>query len=323
MSLFEKQPEEFYLRYLADHRPPRLPQEPPMAVGSAFDAYVKSTLAYDLFGTAMPADLEFSPIFEAQVEPQNRDFGLKAGKHVWKSYKFCGAYDDLLALLQKSVEPPRFEFTLTGKIGEAPFLGKPDLHFTPDLGHGPFHCTFDWKVKGYCSKYGASPSKGYGTCLDCFVAEKPSRSHGKEHAKFLAMDFHGMAINSGYLEFCNTEYADQLTLYGWLLGEKVGDENVVVGIEEVVAKFMGEGQTPRLRYARHRARVKGEYQKALFKRVQRCWKAVASGHVFTDMSREDNDARCEVLEQMSVGLATDGSEDADWFSEVTRPQFRR
>ena len=323
MSLWEKQPEEFYLRYLAQRRPPRLPQEPPMAVGSAFDAYVKSTLAAALFGRDMSDQFEFGTIFESQVEPQNRDFALKAGKHVWKCYKLCGAYDDLLALLQKSVTPPRFEFSVEGKIGEAPFLGKPDLQFAPDLGNGPFDCIFDWKVKGYCSKYGASPSQGYQVCLDGFKATKPSRSHGKEHAKYMAMDFRGMTINAGYMEFCNREYADQLTLYGWLLGEKVGDENVVLGIEETVAKFMGEGQTPQLRYARHRGRVKADYQEALFARVQACWTAITTGHVFKDMTREENDARCEVLEQMSTGLATDLSDEGQWFNEVTRPQFRR
>jgi hypothetical protein len=323
MSLWEKNPEEYYLRYIADHRPPRLLQEPPMAVGSAFDAYVKSALAYALFGKAMSEQFEFGAIFESQVEPQCRDFALKAGKHVWKSYKFCGAYDDLLTLLQFSVEPPRFEFSVEGLIGEAPFLGKPDLRFVPDLGFGPFHCIFDWKVKGYCSKYGASPSKGYQICLDGYEAAKPSRSHGKEHAKFLAKDFKGMTVNAGYMETCNAEYADQLTLYGWLMGEDVGDESIVLGIEETVAKFMGEGNAPLLRYARHRGHVKGEYQQRLFDRVQRCWKAVSSGHIFTDMSREDNDARCEVLEQMAVGLATDGTDEGEWFNTVTRPQFKR
>lgn len=321
LSLFEKNPEEFYLRYLAEHRPPRLPQEPPMAVGSAFDAEVKSALNADLFGAGSNPQFEFQTIFESQVEPQCRDFALLAGKHVFECYKFCGAYDDLLSLLRKSVEPPRFEFTVEGLVGIAPFLGKPDLRFVPDLGSGPFHCVFDWKVKGYCSKYGASPSKGYEICLDGFASEKPSRSHGKEHAKFLAMDYNGMTINAGYMETCNNEYADQLTLYGWLLGEKVGSE-VVLGIEELVAKYMGD-EPPTLRYARHRGRVKAEYQQALFERVQRCWNAITSGHVFLDMSRADSDARCEVLEQMSVGLATDTSDEGQWMNEVTRPQFRR
>jgi hypothetical protein len=323
MSLCEKQPEEFYLRYLAEHRPPRLPQEPAMAVGASFDAYVKSALNYSLFGSAMSSQFEFGAIFESQVEPQNRDFGLKAGKHVWKCYKLCGAYDDLLALLKQSVEPPRFEFSVEGLIGIAPFLGKPDCRFILDLGEGLLDCVYDWKVKGYCSKYGASPSKGYMICVDGFKADKQSRSHGKSHGMFLETKHRGFPINAGYLETCNDEYADQLTLYGWLLGEKVGDENVVLGIEETVAKFMGEGNKPQLRYARHRARVKAEYQKKLFDRVQSVWERITTGHVFQDMSKEDNDARCAVLEDMAVGLATDNSDDGKWMNEVTRPQFRR
>lgn len=320
MSLCEKQPEEFYLRYMADRRPPRLPQVDAMAVGSAFDAYVKSMLSYALFGRNMSSQFEFGRIFESQVEPQCRDFALKAGKHVFKAYKFCGAYDDLLKLLQQSVEPPRFEFSVEGKIGEAPFLGKPDCRFVLDLGEGRIHCIWDWKVKGYCSKYGASPSKGYMTCLDGFPSTKPSRSHGKEHGMFLAMQDRGLTINAGYMETCNDEYADQLTLYSWLLGERPGDESVILGIEETVAKFLGEGVPPQLRYARHRGRVKGEYQLKLFDRVQSVWQRITSGHIFTDMTKEENDARCAVLEDMSLGLAMDQSEEGQWMNDATRPQ---
>jgi hypothetical protein len=211
---------------------------------------------------------------------------------VFDSYLHTGAYAELLAMLLASREEPRFDFTIKGVIGDqVPFLGKPDLRFVPDLGHGPFHCIFDWKVKGYCSEYGASPSKGYMICLDGFKAEKASRSHGKEHGMFLAMDFRGFTINSGYMEFCNDEYADQLCLYGWLLGEQIGDENVVLGIEELCAKFMGEGNPPTLRYARHRGRVKADYQAKLAERVTTCWQAITSGHVFTAMTRKESDAR--------------------------------
>jgi hypothetical protein len=214
MSLWYKDQDEFYIRYLADHPAPRMPQERPMAVGAGFDAYVKATLHEALFGRGADPQFEFATIFESRVESQNRDFALRAGKHVWKSYKLCGAYHDLLKLLQQSVEPPRFEFKIDGPINGVPFTGKPDCRFVLDCGQGRIHCIYDWKVKGYCSKYGASPSKGYMTCLDAFKTDKPSRSHGKEHGMFLAMDFRGLTINSGYLEFCNDEYADQLCLYG-------------------------------------------------------------------------------------------------------------
>jgi hypothetical protein len=319
LCLFERDPDEFYVTKLADHQAPRLPQEQPAAVGSAFDAYTKSMLAYALFGRAMSAQFEFPAIFESQVEPKNRDFALKAGKHVFRAYKLCGAYDDLLDLLRKSIEPPRFEFTVNGAINSVPFTGKPDVRFILDLGQGRIPCIYDWKVRGYCSKYGASPSKGYAVCLDGFVG-KASRSQGKEHAMYKAMDFRGLTINSGYMEFCNDEYADQLCLYGWLLGEKIGDENTVFGIEELCAKFMGEGNPPTLRYARHRGRIKADYQLRLAERVKACWQAITSGHVFADMTREESDARCQVLEETAVGL--DGNSELEqWFSKMTRPAF--
>ena len=34
MALWEKDPEEHYVKYLSDNRPPRLPQTEPMCVGS-------------------------------------------------------------------------------------------------------------------------------------------------------------------------------------------------------------------------------------------------------------------------------------------------
>jgi len=318
MSLWYKDQDEFYIRYLADHAAPRLPQEQPAAVGSAFDAYVKAQLNWHLYGRVMSPQFEFPAIFESQVEPPNRDFALKAGKHVFKAYKLCGAYDDLLMQLQQSVEPPRFEFKVDGLIEGVPFTGKPDCRFVLDLGQGRVPCIYDWKVRGYCSKYGASPSKGYAVCLDGFRSEKPSRSQGKEHAMYKAMDFRGLTINSGYMEFCNDGYADQLCLYGWLLGERIGDESTVLGIEELCAK---PGNPPTLRYARHRGRVKGDYQQMLAQKVKTCWQAITSGHVFSTLSREDSDARCAVLEEMSVGLMSSGSTLDAWFNDVTRPSF--
>ena len=321
LTLWEKNPEEFYVRYLADHSAPRLPQEPPMAVGSAFDAYVKAAINHVLYGTATPSQFEFGAIFESQVEPQNRDFALKAGKHVFKAYKMCGAFDDLLKLLRQSVEPPRFEFKVDGVIAGAPFTGKPDCRFVLNFGSGLIHCILDWKVRGYCSKYAASPSKGYMLCRDGYKSEKPSRSHGTEHDNYLAYNHRGLTINAGYLEYCNDEYADQLCLYGWLLGEQPGDENVVGMIEEIVSK--PASPLPLLRIANHRARVKADHQQKLLERVGRCWQAVTSGNIFPDLSPEENVGRREVLEEMALSLGKTAGQYDEWFNAVTRPQFKR
>jgi hypothetical protein len=139
----------------------------------------------------------------------------------------------------------------------------------------------------------------------------------KEHTNYLAMNFRGLEINSGYMEGCSKEYADQLCLYGWLLGEKVGDENVVLMLDELVAKYM-DGNPPLLRVANHRGRVSTAHQLALEARVAKCWNTITSGHVFQEMSLEDSKARCEVLDGMSDVLMSDGGKMDNFFMECVR-----
>ena len=320
MTLWEKNPEEFYLRYLAEHPAPRLPQEPPMAVGASFDAYVKSALHVALFGAGNNPKFEFAAIFESQVEAHCRDFARTAGQVVFDAYKLSGSYGDLLALLRQSVESPRFEFKVDGVIAGAPFTGKPDCRFVLDFGLGLVYCILDWKVRGYCSKYATSPSKGYMLCRDGFQSDKPSKSHGTQHTNYLALNHRGLTINVGFMEFCNDEYADQLCLYGWLLGEKPGNENLVGMIEEIVAK--PATPAPTLRVANHRARIKADYQQKLQDRVSRCWEAITSGNIFPDLTPEENACRRDVLEDMALSLGKSAGPYDDWFNEVTRPQLR-
>lgn len=338
LSLWEKDKEEFYIRHLAETRAPRLPQETFMSVGSAFDAYVKSALHERIFGKGADPEFEFQPLFELQVEEHNRDWALGAGKYIFDCYVYSGSFDELLSLLLKSVETPKFESKVEGVInGLVPFTGKPDCRFVLKFDDcDPVRVVLDWKVKGYCSKYGASPSKGYALCRDGYDAiklgvdktkaqplGKQSRSHNTTHDLYLPLVHRGLTINAGYMETCNSEYADQISIYGWLLGEAPGDENVVVWIDEIVGKYMGEDALPLLRVANHRSRVKGEYQTQLLNRAYECWNAITTGHIFGDLSRADSDARCQVLEQMSVGLQSGGSPEEDWFNEVVRKGYRR
>jgi hypothetical protein len=303
-----------------------------MCVGSSFDAYVKSALHATLFGEGSDPVYELRTLFEDQVEPHNRDFAWEAGAYCFRCYKDTGSYDELLKLLEQSEEDPRFECKLEGVIGGAPFLGKPDCRFVLDFGFGRISVVLDWKVKGFCSKYSASPSKGYMLCRDGYKPIpnakgilKTSQSHGKSHKMFMKHDFRGLEINRDYMENCQDEYADQCSLYGWLLGEPVGGDALVF-IDELVSKPTGnalEGEYPLMRVANHRARVKPEYQQKLLDRVTSCWNAVESGHVFTDLNREENDRHMEELDRVAIGLGSDGSAEEDWFNECVRPQFKR
>lgn len=323
MSLFESDPPEFYIKYLAENRPARQPQTGPMCVGSAFDAYVKSALHEALYGKGADPVYELKTLFEDQVDPPNRDFAWGAGAHCFEAYKLSGAYAELLKLLQQSVEPPRFECKLTGDIGGAPFLGKPDCRFVLDLGSGRISIVLDWKVRGFCGKHAASPTKGYALCRDGFITGKSSRSHNKSHGMYMEYDFRGMKINRDFMENCAPDYADQCSLYGWLLGEPVGSDGSIIWIDELVSKPTGDvtqGNYPKLRVSNFRSRVKPEYQRQLVERVTNCWDAVTSGHIFQELSREESDAYVEVLDNIAIGLTSDGSPEEQWFSEVTRPQ---
>jgi hypothetical protein len=310
-SLWEKQPDEFYLKYLSDHKPPRIPQERPAAAGASFDAHVKAALYNALFGANDP-QYTLEALYEAQVEPQNRDWALEVGQHIFLAYQTSGFYGDLMALLRQSKTPPRFEFTVNAEINGVPFTGKPDLQFTLEVP-----IVHDWKVSGYCSKSAVSPHKSYRLCRDGFVG-KPSRSHGKTHGEYLGRDHRGFEINTSFLEVSNPAWADQLSLYGWSLGEPIGGETVL-SIHQIVAK---PANPPQLRVAEYRAIVEPTYQQALSQRLRACWDAITTGHVFPMLSREESDARCQTLDDTAVGLLSDGSSTENWFNETTRERYR-
>lgn len=317
LGLFETDKEEFFLKYMAGRKAPRFPQTPAMCVGSSFDARTKSALYRDLKLGSDP-QYEFEALFESQVEEHNRDFGRLAGEFVFQAYCFTGAYNELYRLLEKSKEAPRFEFTVSRVVGGVPILGKPDMK-------ARFECSVvgDWKVKSFCSKHPASPTKNYRLCRDGFTPEKPNKKDAQPHKNFQPMDFHGLTINTTFLEEANPDYADQMSAYGWLMGEEVGDENVVFMMEEIVSKPLCVPDVdtkipsiyPQLRVAHHAARVSAAWQHRLLERYQACWAACTTGYLFTEMSREESDNRCEALDAAAKEMKED-----DFFTAITRSE---
>jgi hypothetical protein len=321
LALFEKDLDEFVLKHIVENRPPRLGQTLYMAVGSSFDAWVKSALHAAVFGPGADPKYEFSAIFESQVEEPNRDAARESGLRVFDNYVHTGAYDELLALLLKAKTPPQFEFSVKGVVGGVPLLGKPDCEFMSEYN---VDVTLDWKVKGYYSKHSASPSKNYQLCRDGLDWPKPSRSNETAHKNYKALDFHGLTINEGYMEDANKDYADQLSIYGWLMGRPVGAEKAIVCIDEIVSKSRQDQELPPLlRVAQHRSRVKPEYQEALLARLQRMWNAVSTGWLYQDLTREESDLKLEHMERVAIGLASDGSDEEDWYNRISRQGYFR
>jgi hypothetical protein len=326
VSLFYKDRAEFYLSYLADQQPPKIPQSKPMAVGAATDAYLKAYIAEKLFGTEMADEFQLDAIFEAQVEPHNRDWAREHGKYVFDCYKISGALADLMLELQHALEAPRLEFKIQNRIPHEahvegiPLLGKPDIFYINRLR---MHVIYDFKVNGYCGKSPTSPKPNYLICRDGWGGDTApaSRSHLQMHKNCEPMEINGLLMNIGhYLDDIDLHWARQLAIYGWVLGESVGSQ-FGVGIEQMVSGGTTgrELALPLIRVASHRCRINKIFQDSWFDEIQDAWKIIQSGHIFDDLDREDSDARCKMLDDYHKAFSGDTPKDK-WFQSVTRGQ---
>lgn len=325
ISKWQTDRDEFYLTYLAEERPPRIGQTQPMSIGSAFDARVKSHLHYNLFGNYGPGDqFEFDNIFEAQVEPHNRDWALPNSQHVFDSYVNSGALADLMIELSEAIQDPRFEFTVEARIsheahvGEVVLLGKPDLHYVAKTGH---HCLGDWKVNGYCSNYPLSPKPNYVNVRDGWSSKvgPATRTSNAPHKNAQVMRVGNVDLNIAcYLEDIDTTWAQQLCIYGWVLGEPIGSD-FIVGIEQIVNTGKKNNDLPLLRIATFRNRIAAEFQHRLFRTVSDIWRRIHAGpeHIFDDLSEEASAERCATLDNFHKAYQGDSPND-QWFQSVTR-----
>jgi len=275
IAQFFKNPEEFYLMRLAGLA--RQPQTAPMAVGSAFDAYAKSCLHKRLIGDDPKYD--FATLFEIQVEPQCRDEARVAGKVCFDRYEEVGALAALEFELRQAQDTPRFEFEIKGEVNGVPLLGRPDLFYVNAAG---CPVVFDWKVNGYYSKWGISPMPGY-------VKLRPD---GVAHPEAVLANFRGVHLNTAVcLSALNEDWARQLTVYALLLG---ATPEFIAAVDQVACR------PGNLRVAEHRLRVSDSYQSRLLLEAQYVWQVVNSDHFFRDMSLEDSQARCAVLDRFAA-----------------------
>lgn len=322
ISKYYENTTEFYLQYLAENRPDRIPQTRPMSIGSAFDAYAKSYLHEKLFGKDNDVRFQFETIFEAQVEKQNRDWAKEAGKYAFDCYHQSGALSDLMIELSSAIGTPRFEFEIRGvingvregttlDIGPMTLLGKPDCWFINKTGA---HVILDWKVNGFCSDWGVSPMQGYVRLR----AKKSGRwANLGQHKGSMCMMHNGMMINmSAYLENFDMNWARQLTIYAFLLGEDIGGD-FIVAVDQLACKLNTE-KFPDIRIAEHRLRIAHETQWKIFADAQHVWEVCHSNHIFREMSQEESVARCLMLEHTATVLKGDGSTTDKWFNNSCR-----
>ena len=319
LKLYKENRDEYYLRYLADTRSPRDAQTQPMAIGSAFDAYVKSHIHEVLFGKERTkgSAYELHTILEKQVEKQHLMWAREHGAYVFAQYKASGALADLFLELDGAIGTPRFEFDIQGEvrgidktIGGVVFMGKPDCYFTNSLGCGVI---LDWKVNGYCSAWPTSPKPGY-ICIKPGYSMHPNCDRGP---------FKGMMINVGTtLDRVDAEWAAQLSIYSWLCGEEIGSD-FITAIDQIVCNTKKLSlQWPELKFAQHRCCVSREFQETLFRDAKELWDSIQREHYFWDLTKEESDSRCELLNGRAKAMweVAESDEDKMFQSMTTLPR---
>jgi hypothetical protein len=293
ISMWDANRQEFYMNYLAEQRVDKIPQTLPMAIGSGFDALIK----YDL----NPAG---GNLFDKQVEPQNHSV-LEDCQHIFDAYRNTTLYKALKAELQ-TVTDADFEFKQERVVGGVPLLGKPDAYYRV-AGVGVI---LDWKVNGYMSKSNVSPNKGFMFCEDMYTDRTHTRTHMTTHKAVLLSDFKGLTVTSCYFDEINTTWALQLAIYGWLMGETPGTP-FIGQIDQIAcsgAKRTVDGR-PDMRLARYRSLIGCDYQQRLVEKIKVIWKSIELGHIFTDMSYEDNLLKINELERMAATYVEGTPED--------------
>jgi hypothetical protein len=133
------------------------------------------------------------------------------------------------------------------------------------------------------------------------------------HKSYKEIDHFGHKIGAHFLEDVDRTWADQLAIYTWMSGAAVGDKDTVVGLDQLSCKPSPDLEVcrfPLVRVAQHRCRISPAYQKQLVGRLKDCWNQIQSGHIFDDLTREESDQRCEIMDIQLRGDATEVKADA-------------
>lgn len=320
-ALYNQSPDLFYQRYLSPHSQllPREPQTRPMAIGSAFDAYIKSYLFSALFGPSTPGSdhYSFDALFTSMVEEHNRDWALPNGEYVFQQYKQSGVLQDLLTSLLTS-KSPRFEFSIYGQvsgyregvqthIATISLGGKPDLSFivpnpnpNQDAPEEDIHVILDFKVNGFLSKNKLSPTKGYVSL------KAPNLDYGS-HRGSIFTRYGPLVVNSSIpISESDPHWATQMTIYAWITGSSPGSSSFIAAIDQLVCNDSNGGiRLPTIKVASHRSFISERFQTQLFSRLHSLWEIVSSSplYFFRDLSLEDSLSRQALLDEQLISSA--------------------
>jgi hypothetical protein len=237
-------PEKFFLKKGSGYKF-ESKQGIPAAMGCAFDAFVKRWIAHKI-GLSHEPKLQMETLIDQIDIPDTDELYdeiVASGRNTAEFYVNNG-------LAQRLVEKENvidLEMECFNELDGVRLLGKPDGAIKFDDGR---IIPLDWKVRGYKSKYGYSPTQGY---ISYVTADGQVKS---AHAK-----------NDWPLEKLNENWAIQMTIYYWLLNDLQPPftEPAHAAIEEVCfgAKH--------LVFTQMRPHITVEFQNKLWEEIKTCW----------------------------------------------------
>lgn len=290
---FEKCPNTFFLERMAQDPDPRDEQGPAAAAGSAFDYFIKIELARELGRKSLELGLEglrktlWDGIYREEdkllyqgrsvndilwclsVEPQHRGEMAPIGKYLLDIYKKNG-YDPSRF---KQVEIHKkymlqfagFTIPIIGKgdalvndevidaektlVGAIKKISSSSSSSSSEIAIYPF----DWKVKGYSSASGASPTAGYY----CIWEDGEIKGSHKNYVPDIPF------------ESISDRYAVQLAVYGWQCG--LFGKDFPAFIDEIVIR------PNKIRVAKFRGIITRGFQAKLAERFFTCWRSLQNG----------------------------------------------
>lgn len=315
VNLWMTDREEYYLKYLSDHPLPAAPQTIQMAIGSGFDARIKSYLAQYVFGKT-DHRFDLITLFEQQVEEQHRKIVWDISKYIFDCYKNHGALADLMLELKDASTEPQFEFKIEGRlkhetiVGDGvPILGIPDVYFRNKQN---VLVVYDWKINQYFAKHAVSPKPGYIKLLDAWETHKHTKQHGKNHKDAVLMMIDNIIINIAQkLEDIDPQWATQLTMYAMVLGSL---DNFIAGIDQITStgQIGDDHEYPLLRISRYRNYVGEEFKTQLVNTLIHIWKSISEGTIFDDPSRQ------AILDDYYKAFESGADPKERWFVDMMR-----
>ena len=243
---------EFYLTRMAGIKIERMPQNEQMAVGCAFDAFVKSRIS-ELLGK----EVFLSKLLES-VEPHNASI-IQPAHLIFDQYSSFGCVDRLISEGISDIELS-YQETIGGKkvpgskttLGGVNLFGKPDAELksvTP----------LDWKTSGWKSDKPKSPPPGY--------------------VQFISKGYNvGFHKDRKTLEEIDKKWATQLVFYFWLRHGLILEE--IAGAIDLIL-ISGTLEEPEISVASYRSKISKIFVCDLWRKVSEIWKRFQEGE-FTE-----------------------------------------